>query len=162
MYRWIVLTHVLFVLAFVLFHGSSVVALWKLRRERVVERVKVILELSAYPFIAAYLSLFLVVVTGVVLGFMGGWWARGWIWAALGLLVVVFVAMGAMGSGALNRLREELGLPSSYGQPSSQPDRPADPERVAALLNRLPVWPITAIGAAGLVLFTWLMMLKPF
>lgn len=162
MYRWVVLFHVLAVLTFVLLHGASAVAMLKLRKERDIGRVKALLQLSAYPMMLGYGSFALVIISGIALGFMGGWWARAWIWVALGLVVLIFLGMGGLASTSMNVIRDELGLPSSYGNPHAHPDREVDPARLEERLDRLPAIPVSLIGGIGLALLTWLMMFKPF
>lgn len=162
MYRWIVLLHVLSVLGFVLVHGASAMTFMRLRREKDPERVKALLALSVYPANLSWVSLGTLLISGISLGFMGSWWAWGWIWASLGVLILMILAMGFMGSRSLNLIRGDLGLRSSYGEAPPKPEERASFELVQARLAQLPAWPLMAVGAGGLAILTWLMMFKPF
>jgi MFS family permease len=109
-YKWIVLVHVLSVLGFVLLHGASAIVFLRLKRESDPDRIKALLSLSAFPANASWISLGMLLISGIALGFMGHWWAWGWIWASLVVLILMVLAMGFMGSRALNSLRADLGL----------------------------------------------------
>ena len=43
-----------------------------------------------------YLSLLLLLLTGIAGGFIGSWWSRGWIWAALVLVITGIVLLYLM------------------------------------------------------------------
>jgi hypothetical protein len=95
---------------------------------------------------------------------MGGWWGRYWIWAALGLLVLISFAMTIVGSGPLIRIRQLLGetgprRPKVDLQTSST--IPTDQQLAVALAAVNPLL-LTAIGGGGLALILWLMLFKPF
>lgn len=162
MYRWIVLTHVLGVLGFVLLHGTSAVVFVRLRSETDIESAKALLKLSAFPAVTSWVSLVVVILSGIALGFMGGWWVRGWIWVSLGVFVVMVLAMGFMGSRGLNEIRANLGLPSSYGEAPPEPSGRAGHDQVRQQLAALPTWPLMSVGGGGLAILAWLMMFKPF
>ncbi|MGA9190629.1 MAG: hypothetical protein WBZ24_02770 [Anaerolineales bacterium] len=162
MYRWIVLLHVLSVLGFVLLHGASAMTFMRLRREADPERVKALLALSVYPATLSWLSLGMLLLSGIALGFMGGWWSSGWIWASLGVLILMILAMGFLGSRSLNVIRADLGLPSSYGDAPPEPEDRPPVEVVHTRMAELPAWPLMGVGAGGLAILTWLMMFKPF
>lgn len=72
----LVFLHVAFVLLFVLIHGASVVIAFRLRGEHDPARVAPLLETSraaveGWPFPVALAGF---VLTGIALGFMGGYW----------------------------------------------------------------------------------------
>ena len=73
---------------FLLAHGSSVEVAFKLRREREIERVCALLDISASLASVAYVSLLVMFAAGITLGILGDWWRQRWIWAALGLLIL--------------------------------------------------------------------------
>jgi uncharacterized membrane protein YoaK (UPF0700 family) len=72
MYRWVVLLHVLSVLAFVILHGASAMVFLYLRRQTNLERIKALLKLSVSPANASWIGLGALLFTGVSLGFTGG------------------------------------------------------------------------------------------
>lgn len=160
MYQALVFLHVIGIFGFLMAHGVSAGVFFALRRERNVDRIRLLLQMSTGVARAMLGSLLLLLVTGIVAGFMGKWWSHGWIWLSLGLLVAIYLAMGVLGSRVLNEVRQGVGLPTSYGR---QPDpEMLSPEALDALLNRIQPARLTAIGFGGLVLIAWLMMFKPF
>lgn len=162
MYPWIVYLHLLGLLGFVLAHGASAAAAFALSRERSLDRVQTLLLVSTSTYGVMYLSLLVLLVSGIIAGFMGKWWGWGWIWVSLGLLVAIIAAMGILGSPVYGRARKAAGLP--YFEGGKQ--HPAEPvansaELDAALARANPVL-LAVIGYGGLALITWLMMFKPF
>ena len=71
MYQWVVFLHVLGVFGFLMSHGVSAAVSLKLRGERDLERVRALLQPSGLSLYASYPSLLLLLVTGIVAGFMG-------------------------------------------------------------------------------------------
>ncbi len=153
MYQWIVFTHVLGVFGFLLAHGASAAVAFKVRGEREITRVHALLDLSRGASAVGNVALLTLLVAGIAAGFMGGWWGRGWIWAALGLLVLISFAMNGVGARPLRRVRLLL---AKMG-----PAAPLD-EQVAVALRAINPWLMTALGGGGLALILWLMLFKPF
>jgi len=162
MYPWLVFLHILGTFGFLLAHGASASASFALRRERNLERVRGILELSASSYGVMYLSLLVLLVSGITAGFMGRWWGHGWIWISLGLLVVILFAMFGMGSRIYGGARKAAGLPYVEKGKQNPPGEPASPEEIDALLSKGNPWLLTAIGYGGVAVIAWLMMFKPF
>src|SRR5499427_10088873 len=106
MYQWLVFAHILGIFGYLLAHGTAAAVAFALRRQREVERVRVLLDLSRGVTMVASVSLLVLLAAGITAGFMGNWWGRGWIWAALGLLILIGVTMSLLGSRPLNRLRQ--------------------------------------------------------
>ena len=166
MYTGIVFLHIAGVFAFLLADGTSASVALQLRRlsdapvnAEARERLCALLDLSLGSAGLLYISLCLLLVTGIAGGFAGHWWGRGWIWAALGVLVVTTALMYARGVTYFEQVRLALGLP---GRSPQTPPAPKSPEEIAALLKSpLPV-EITAIGSLGLLVLLWLMVFKPF
>ena len=160
MYPWLVFLHVIGVFGFLMTHGVSAGVYFALRRERNVDRIRLLLQMSSGTVRVMDGSLLLLLVTGVIAGFMGQWWSHGWIWLSLILLVVLYFAMAGLGTRTLNEVRQGIGLPSAYGQPP----RPGmlTPEELDALLNRSQPMRLAVIGFGGLAVIAWLMMFKPY
>jgi hypothetical protein len=109
-----------------------------------------------------YLSLLVLLVTGIITGIMGKWWGRGWIWASLFLLIAIIVAMSVLGSGKLSILRKALGLPY-FERGKAQPAvAPASTQEIDALLAKSNPMLVSVIGFGGIAVVAWLMMFKPF
>lgn len=160
MYLWLVFLHVIGVFGFLMAHGVSAGVYFALRRERNVDRISVLLQMSSGTMRLMGGSLLLLLVTGIIAGFMGQWWSHGWIWLSLIMLIVIYVAMAALGSRRLNQVRQGIGLPSLYGQaPLAEP---LSAEELNALLDHIQPTRLTLIGFGGLAIIAWLMMFKPF
>ena len=163
MHPWLVLFHIVAAFAFVLSHGASSAVALVLRRQNDAERVRALLELSRSTAVAMYVSLALMLASGILVGFSGHWWSQIWIWLSLGLLVLIGVSMSILGSYYFNQVRVAVGLPPTYGgKQSDVAQEPAAPEELHALLrSRRPI-AVSVIDVAGLVVILWLMVLKPF
>jgi hypothetical protein len=164
MYQWIVFAHVLGVFGFLLAHGTAAAVAFALPRQREVERVRVLLDLSRGVTIVSSVSLLMLLAAGITAGFMGTWWGQGWIWVALGLFIVLGVTMTYLGSRPLNRIRQlvHASNPSRSETIShSSLDLSAE-KQLAVMLAATHPWLLTVIGGGGLVVILWLMMFKPF
>jgi hypothetical protein len=150
------------VFGFLMAHGVSVGAAFGLRRERNLEHIHTLLNLSSSSLGILHGSISLLFLTGLVIGFMGQWWGRGWIWLSLGLLIAIYVYMGVAASGFYGQVRKAVGLAYMDGFKSRPPAEPASVEAIDALLSRSRPARLAVIGFGGLALIAWLMMFKPF
>ncbi len=162
MYLVMVFLHILAVFAFLMAHGVSVAVAFALKRERNLERIRTLLNLSGSSIGVVHISLLIVLVLGVVMGFMGSWWGHGWIWVSLGLLIAMYVYMGLAGSGFYGKVRKAVGQEYMEGTKMHQPDEPATQEVIDALLNKANPALLAVVGYAAIILLTWLMKFKPF
>ena len=105
------------------------------------------LRLSMVATMVADPALLVVIVTGVWMAFLGSWWGRGWIWAAIVVLVALIAAMFIVVARPYYAARDSAGKSDQELAQALAPARP-----VAA------VW----IGSVGLVILVGLMVLKPF
>jgi MFS family permease len=162
-YRWWVFGHILGAFVFLLAHGVSMSVALALRRERGPERIRALLGLSSPALAVAGFSLLAVLATGIVAGFLGHWWDRGWIWAALGVLVALWVSMSILGTRFYDRVRLAVGADPLYGaKKMKERPPPATPEELDALLSASRPFLLAWMGVIGLALILWLMVLKPF
>jgi hypothetical protein len=159
------LIHVLAVMAFILTHGVSGLVALKLRRERDRVRIQALVQLSSSFLLWGWLALAVLFVAGILAGISGGWWTSGrwWIWASLGVFLVVTVLMTPVASSYMEAVRHAVGLPSMMDQRRGReaPEPASDEELERILDSRKPIW-AAVIGLAGIVILTWLMMSKPF
>jgi len=164
MYQWFVFAHVLGVFGFLLAHGTAAAVTFALRRQREVERVRVLLDLSRGVTMVANVSLLVLLAAGITAGFMGNWWGQGWIWASLGLFILIGVTMTLLGSRPLNLIRQlvHAGNPSRSETISHSSLDTSAEKQLAVLLAATHSWLLTVIGGGGLALILWLMMFKPF
>jgi hypothetical protein len=163
MYRFWVFVHLLGVFGFLLAHGTSAALAFALRRERQLDRVRALVDLSSSTLSVLYASLLLLLAGGIAAGFVGHWWGSGWIWAALVLLVAMILSMYALGNGYVNRVREAVGVQTYDQKRKGVEAKPpaSDPEIEAALMS--PLGPaVGVVGTFGLVVILWLMVFKPF
>ena len=71
MYQWLVFAHILGIFGFLLAHGTAAAVACALRRQREVERVRVLLDLSGGVTVVANVSLLVLLAAGITAGFMG-------------------------------------------------------------------------------------------
>ena len=161
-YPWIVFVHVAAAFVFVLAHGVSVFASYRIRRDRDPNRTGVLLELSLTSLYVAYPGLAVLLLAGIVAGVVGGHFARLWIWLALAILLGVAVAMYLLATRYYARVRSAVELPSGMNQKEAPPPAPATPEELERLLDSRRPDVIAAVGAARLLAIIWLMLVKPF
>lgn len=160
MYRWIVFLHVVGVFTFLISHGVSVGVLFTLRRERNVDRIRLLLQQSQKAGQIMAGALLFILITGVTSTFIAGLWNKVWIWLSLALLIGLWGVMAVLGTRVFNQVRVGVGLPPTYGQP---PDpRLLNPAELDALLNQTHPTRLTIIGSVGLALIAALMVFKPF
>ena len=95
MYRIIVFLHILGAMGFLLAHGASASVAFRLRREKEIERIKALLDVSGTAVLMMWISLLVLAVAGIVLGFMGRWWSRGWIWTSIGLFLAIGILVNS-------------------------------------------------------------------
>jgi len=149
-----VFVHVVGVFGFLISHGVSVMVTFRLRRERDPAKVNDLLALSGSSIRAFYWSLGVLLLGGVVAGFLGHWWGKAWIWTALALLVLTSLAMYGMARPYYRR----VGVVARAVAGGSQ--AVTEDQLVSILRSRRPV-SVTGIGFAGLAAILYLMMFKP-
>ncbi len=154
MLEWAVYLHILGALLFMLAHGASAAVVFRLRRERDPNAVRVLLGLSGVTIPALYLGLLLLIGAGLWAAGSGGWFSAGalWLWVSIVLLVVVLGVMYGMLTPAFKRLRQTV------GDGSAPVDQAALDQALAAPGPMIGA----GLGLLGIVLILWLMVLKPF
>jgi uncharacterized membrane protein len=154
-YTWWKFLHIAGVIAFVSFHGVSMVAALRVRKERDRVRIATVLQLSGSSSMGMYVSLAWLITFGVVAGIQGDFWNDGWFWISIGLLVLVVGEMSAVARPYYQRLKEAVEV-----RPSGVPRR-SDEELDEILSSPVALWN-AVFGAAVLLAITWLMIFKPF
>lgn len=154
-YNWWKLLHVLGVLAFVMFHGVSMVASLRLRKERDRTRVAELLRFSGSSVQGMYVSLGWLIVFGVIAGIQSGIYTRqAWFWVSIGVLLFVVAEMSAVARPYYQRVKEAVEI-----RPSGVPRR-SDEELDVILRSPVTLVNMT-IGFAALVFIAYLMIFKP-
>lgn len=143
-------------------HGASTSATFALRRELNLERIRGLLELSGNSFGVMYLSLLVLLLSGIAAGVIGQWWSQIWIWASLILLIVMVGAMAGLGSSIYGAARKAAGLQYFEGGNQHPPIEPAGEDEIRAILARGNPVLLTVIGYDGLAVIAWLMRFKSF
>jgi hypothetical protein len=168
LYPYIVFLHVAAAFTFAVAHGVSAFAAFRIRQERDPGRIAALLDLSAASLGTMYAGLGILLLAGITAGMVGGWFGRGWIWASLGILVLVVGAMYGLASRYYGEVREVVGATSARGQAAAQPGGDPAPRRAVTreeldrLLDTRRPDAIAAVGISGLVAILFLMVVKPF
>jgi len=154
-YTWWKFLHVAGVIAFVMFHGVSMMVALQLRRERDRGRIGTMTQLSGSSLRGMYVALLWLIVFGVIAGIQGEWWNDGWFWISVGLLVVAIAEMSAVARPYYERVKEAIEV-----RPSGVPRR-SDEELDEILRSPIGLWN-TVFGVGVLAVIAWLMIFKPF
>jgi multisubunit Na+/H+ antiporter MnhG subunit len=155
--------HVIGVFAFLIGHGVSAMALWRIRSEREPAALRTLLDFSARSFGVMTIGLAVWFFSGLYLGFSGNYWTTGryWLWASLLVAVVVIGLMTPMGAMYLNRVRTALGVdPKRRNEPSDIAT--VDPGLVDVAISSGRPMMLILIGFGGVAVLAYLMMFKPF
>ena len=153
-YRWWVFIHLIGVFGFLLAHGASVSALFRLRKERDREKIRQLIQFSGSTIRLFYVSLLVLVIGGVGAGLREQVFKQQWIWEAIGVLVVVSVAMIAIARPYYRKIAEATEL-----RPSGVP-RVSDEDLAARLQAPTPTV-VALLGFGGLLVILYLMIFKP-
>lgn len=143
LYRWLLLIHLAGLSTFLVAHGFSAAAAFGMRGRESIAESRLLLTLSRRADGPTYLGLLVVIVTGVWMGFLGGWWGHAWIWASIAVLVAVLVVMGLVSR--------------PYFTARTGPD-----ETLGETLARARPLTATWAGSAAIAALLLLMVLKPF
>jgi hypothetical protein len=154
-----VLVHIVAAFAFVMAHGVSVYAIYRVRRERDRARLGALVDLSGSTLGFAGISLLVILVAGILAGVNQGFFAKAWIWSSIVLLVVIGGAMTPLAAIPMNKVRRALGIAI---RGDKEPPAPASDAELEALLASLRPELPAAIGGVGLIVMVGLMSLKPF
>jgi len=152
-YEWLVFAHLLGLVIFLLGHGVSIGCAFRLRRERDRAVLVTLLDLSTRGNQAGMLGLILLGVGGLGAAWDSNTLTATWNVYSYLVLIAVIVGMGAVASSFYYPLRDAVA-----GAKGATPIDEA--EMVRRLDNRRPEI-LGVIGGVGLVVLTWLMVVKP-
>jgi len=157
-YNWIVYLHVTVIFIFLIQHAVEIFITFKLREQQEPGGID-----ATYAFMLdnnsrnLRITYSLIILTGAAAGFMTTWWRQGWMWTALGVMVVIWAIMNRLGGAYLTAVdtiteqaRRDEDDPSALETFRKELKARREPEIMAA---------VSVIG--GLVIL-WLMMFKPF
>lgn len=162
MYPWLVYLHVIAVFGFLMAHGVSIAVALTLRREREPRRISTLLALSGSSIGLMDASILILLITGIITGFIGHWWGRGWIWTSLALLLAIAIYMSVSVVRFYHQVRKAIGEPYMINYKPQPAVPPASSAELDALLNTTFPVILSVVGLGGLAVITWLMLFKPF
>lgn len=160
-YQWWVYLHVFGAFVFAAAHGVSAVAAFRIRSTREPSRIRALLDVSQAGIGLMYIGLALLLVGGIAAGVAGDHFSRGWIWASLGLLVVVMVLMYILATPFYKQFRMAVGADARDVDPAS-PTAPVATAEIEALAASSRPMTLAVVGLVGFVIILWLMLFKPF
>ena len=135
---------------------------FQIQKERDFDRMRTLLDLSGYSWPAFAISFLLLVVSGIIAGFLGHWWTQGWIWVSIAILLVMSIYMGWSSRAHYHKLRKALGQPYFEGWGDKPALEPASDEEILAAQAALKPIPIAVLGFGGTLVILYFMMFKPF
>jgi hypothetical protein len=103
MYPWIVYLHVVVIFIFLIQHAAEIWVSFKLREQKEPEGV-----FATYAFMPnnnvrnLRVTYLLIIITGMTAGFITTWWRHGWMWTALGVMIVIWIVMRRVSDIYLN------------------------------------------------------------
>lgn len=161
-YTTLVFAHVASVLLFFFAHGASAFAMLRLAREREIERIRALLDVSKDSRVWLNVSMLATTVTGGALAYYGGFLRAGWIWASVAIFVVLAGVMGFLGTRYFEGVRQAVGLPNGFDKKLKRAPAPADAAEIDRVLSRTFGRSLAAVGALASAALLYLMMVKPF
>ncbi len=163
LYPWIKWLHILAVLLFFFSHGVSMAAAFFIAKEKNLDRLRAILDVSRWPLMPMSASLLLVMILGVILAFNAGYATHFFPWLALVLLLAMAVWMTMYGRAIYSPIRKALGQAyvTGFGR-GNPPAEPVSMDEVQALIARSNPRLLTYVGLVFTLVIVFFMVFKPF
>ena len=158
LYPWFVFLHLVGLVVFAVCHGVSMFVAFRIRSQRNPQAIIAAMEASSAAIGPMYLGLLLLIVGGLGAAAGANLWFEPWIIASAVVLIVVVGVMYAVATPYYVRVREAVGAPVR-GNPGGAPS--ASPEELAQLLETRRPEILLTVGAVGMLVLVWLMVLKP-
>lgn len=134
-----------------------------MRRTRDPATLEALADLSKFWTRASAAFFFLILISGIALGFMGRWWRQGWIWVSIVMFLIVLVLMNIRGTRKVYGVRWALGQEYLKGiKPVHGTGVIAEPDELDRRLRAVRPWELTVTGAVLLAMLLALMVFKPF
>ena len=158
MYNWVVFLHVTMIFIFLIQHAAEIIVTFKLREQKEPEGI-----FTTYSFMPdnnsrnLRITYSLIIITGMIAGFMSTWWKQGWMWTALGVMIVIWIVMNRVGGSYLTAVD---GI-TDYALKNKDDPSAIDKFRNDLKARREPEM-MTVTSVIGGLIILWLMMFKPF
>ena len=159
---WLIFIHILGSITFFLAHGTSVAMAFQLRRETDVARIRALLDLSMSTMVVMFISFLVMGISGLIMPFILRLWNRGWIWASIVLMIIVFLYMAFMNDRRYKHLRRMVGMPYMIRGDKFPAEEPASQAEVEAHIRNMDLNGLVIMGYVIPVIVLWLMVFKPF
>ena len=159
---WLIFLHTLSAITFFLAHGTSMAMAFQIRKETDFSRIRALLDLSFSTIIVAFSAFLVMGLTGLIMPFILKIWNKGWIWASIVLMVIVFLQMVFMNEKRYKHLRRMVGLPYMIRGDRFPAEEPASQAEVEAYIKKLQVTDLVVVGYVIPMIVLWLMVFKPF
>ena len=160
--RWLIFIHVLSAITFFLAHGTSAAMTFQLRKERNLDRIRAMLDLSATTIMVLFISFLIMGLTGLIMPFLLKIWNQGWVWLSIVLMVYVLLHMALRNDKTYSTLRKLVGLPYRQKNKDHPAEPPASEEEIFAHIRKLSPYELTMVGYVIPAFVLWLMVFKPF
>jgi hypothetical protein len=158
MYLWVVYLHVIVIFLFLIQHAVEIFVTFKLRAQNEPEGIY-----ATYAFMLdnnsrnLRITYSLIILTGIAAGFISTWWKQGWMWTALGIMILLWFGMSRIGSNYLTAVDNITDRAVKNRDDSSAIDKFRNELRA----RREPeILAVLSVVSGGIIL--WLMMFKPF
>jgi hypothetical protein len=158
MYAWVVFLHVTVIFVFLIQHAAEIFVTYKLREQKGPEGID-----ATYSFLPnnnsrnLRITYSLIILTGAIAGFMSTWWKQGWMWTALGIMLMIWIVMSRIGARYLNA------VDAITDHAIKNKDEPSILEKFRSDLKaRREPEIMTITSVIGGLIILWLMMFKPF
>jgi hypothetical protein len=140
--------HLAGILVFVAGHGVSASVTMRLPKERDPERLEPLLALSRSTIVWSNVGLLVLVIGGVANWLRVDYSPQGWLWAAVGLLVILAALGFELAAPYFRRIRAAIAA-SDAGALETALDSPVP-------------WTVFWVETGGVAIILWLMVFKPF
>jgi hypothetical protein len=135
---------------------------FQVRKETDFARIRALLDLSMSTMVVMGISFMVMGLTGLIMPFIMKLWGKGWIWASIVLMIIVFLQMAFMNEKRYKHLRRMVGLPYMIKGDRFPAEPPATQAEVEAHLKKLNVGELMVVGYVIPMIVLWLMVFKPF
>jgi hypothetical protein len=163
LYAWSVLLHILAAFVFFFAHGVSMATAFLLPKEKDVNKMKLLLDISGITIMPLMVSMLLILITSIHMGWAAKWWLAGWWWVSVAVFFAMIVWMTWYSRKYYSPVRKALGMEYMTGAGTNNPPgEPASMEEVHKLIAKTSPHLLATVGVLVTAMLIWLMRFKPF